>query len=90
MRDYNKEFIAEEFGEEALSKIEDYQKGSNANTILVYSDGNVFEILGGLLTNHSNSIDDVIRLLDIDMDAYVDAQGWDGWDYESLGLINVD
>lgn len=90
MRDYSKEFIADEFGEKALAKIEEYQKVSNSNTILVYSDGNVFEILGGLLTNHRNSIDDVISLLDIDMDAYSDAQGWEGWEYEALNLINVD
>lgn len=43
-------------------------------------------VLGEILTNHSMSIDDAIKLLDIDMDLYAQEQGWDDWDYECLSI----
>ena len=54
---------------------------------LIYTcDGEVF-VLGKVLTNHSMSVDEVLRLLGIDMDDFAAAHNWDGWDYECLDLI---
>ena len=33
-----------------------------------------------ILTNHSMSVDDVLELMQIDMDAFAAAQNWDDWD----------
>lgn len=54
---------------------------------LVYAEGNIRVELGKILTNKSISIDDALNILGIDMDAFADKQGWDGWNYESLKLI---
>ena len=50
--------------------------------ILKYAD----TVLGRILTNHALTIDEALDLLDIDMDKYAAEQGWEGWDYEQLGL----
>ncbi len=44
------------------------------------------ELICEVLTNHSMSVDDILDLMDIDMDAYARAHGWDGWDYEELRI----
>lgn len=90
MRDYAKEQILETYGAEALEKVEEYMKDSNASDLLVYAEYNVFEILGGILTNHSMSVDDALDLLDIDMDAFAEEQGWDDWNYEALDFVDVE
>lgn len=93
MRDYVKEQIIEQYGEESLRKIEDYLKWEATipvSKILVYADEISFDILGGILTNHSMSVDDALRQLSIDMDTYADEQCWDGWDYEALDLVDVE
>ncbi|HBI59773.1 MAG TPA: hypothetical protein DDY31_00940 [Lachnospiraceae bacterium] len=90
MREYAKEQVMEMYGEKALEKIEAYLKDDNAvNMLLVYAEGGVFEIIGGILTSHSMSTDDAISLLDIDMDAWSDGQGWDGWNQDALTLVDV-
>lgn len=53
---------------------------------LVYDELGVRIELGKILTNHSVSVDDALRILGIDMDAFAAAQGWDGWNYEALKL----
>lgn len=88
MREYAREYILEKYGEDALAKVE--QTEYNGNTLLVYADDAVFEIIGGILTNHSMSVDDAIDLLDIDMDAWAAERGWDGWDWEALELLYVE
>lgn len=52
--------------------------------VLKYAD----TVLGRILTNgnYGLTIDDALDLLDIDMNKYAAAQGWDGWDYEQLRL----
>lgn len=89
MRDYAKEQILETYGAEALEKIQEYMTDSNANDLLVYSEGEVFEILGGILSNQSYTIDYALDLLDVDMDKFAEHQGWDGWNYEALKLVDV-
>lgn len=42
--------------------------------------------MGGVMTNHSVSIWDVLNILNIDMDEYARAQGWDDWNPEELCL----
>lgn len=88
MREYAREYILEQYGVDALAKIE--QTEHNGNTLLVYADNNVFEIIGGILSNHSMSVEDALDLLGVDMDAWADEQGWDGWDYEALELLDVE
>lgn len=43
-------------------------------------------LLGEVLTNHSMSIEDMIYILDLDLDEWAQAQGWEDWDYEALRL----
>lgn len=88
MREYAREQIMENYGAEALVKIENTKH--EGNMMLVYADGSTFEIIGGILANHSMSVDDAIDLLGIDMDAWADGQGWEDWDYEALQLIDVE
>lgn len=88
MREYAREQVLEQYGADALKKIDQTQH--SGNMLLVYADDNVFEIIGGILTNHSMSVDDALDLLDIDMNAWADEQGWDGWDWESLELVDVE
>lgn len=91
MRAYAREQILENYGVEALKKVEEYMKDSNAVTdLLVYAEYDVFEIFGGILANHSLNVDDALYLLDVDMDAFAEEQGWDGWNYEALDLIDVE
>lgn len=90
MRDYAKEQILENYGADALEKVEEYMKDSHASDLLVYAEYDVFEILGGILTNQSMSVDDALDLLGVDMDAFAEEQGWDGWNYEALDLIDVE
>lgn len=89
MREYNKKEILENYGKEALEKVEQYMNNSNANMLLIYAECDNFEIIGGVTTNNSISIDDVIELLDINMEVYADEHHWDGWNYDALKLINI-
>lgn len=45
---------------------------------------NIF--LGEVFTNHSMSIEDMLKILDIDMNTYAVTHGWDDWEYESLRM----
>lgn len=55
---------------------------------LIYTteDGEVL-VLGRILTNHAISVEDALRLLQIDMDDFAAAHNWDGYDYEALDLL---
>ena len=88
MREYAREQVLENYGAEALKKIE--QTEYNGNMLLVYADDNVFEIIGGILSNHSMSVDDALELLDVDMDAWAEDKGWEGWEWEALALLDVE
>lgn len=88
MREYAREQIMEQYGAEALRKIEQAQH--SGNFLLVYADDYTFEIVGGNLTNHSISVDDALDLLGVDMDAWAAEQGFDGWDWEALHLVDVE
>ncbi len=88
MREYAREQILEDYGVEALEKIE--QTEYNGNMLLVYADDNAFEIIGGILTDHSMSIDDALDLLGVDMDVWAGDKGWEGWDWEALDLLDVE
>ena len=88
MREYAREQIMENYGTEALAKIENTEH--EGNMLLVYADGNTFEIIGGIITNHSMSVDDMLDLLGIDMDTWASDQGWEDWDYEALQLVDVE
>lgn len=92
MDDYNIEFILENYGEEALRKVEEYMLESNVNRLLIYAEPeyDTFEIIGGVLASHSMSIDYVLSLLDINMDSYAEEQHWDGWNYDALEIISVE
>lgn len=84
----NIEYIKEVYGEKVSEKISEYIKDAPyINTVLIYQDENVVEILGGIMTNHSMSVDDALKLLDIDMDKWSEEQGWDGWDWGALELV---
>ena len=91
MKDYAKEQILEFYGEEKLQQIEKYvvNNDSKANMILAYSEGDTFEILGGIMTNHSINVDYAMDLLDVNMDNFADEQGWESWNYEALCLIQI-
>ena len=56
------------------------------NWELFYKDETGEIVLGHCLTNHSISVDDALRIIGIDMDAYADTSGWDGWDWGCLDL----
>lgn len=88
MREYAREQILEQYGAAALAKIE--QTEYSGNMLLVYADDNTFEIIGDILTNHGMSTDGALDLLDVDMDVWADDQGWDGWDWEALQLVDVE
>ncbi len=88
MKEHVRERIMEQYGAEALEKIEN--ANLSGNMFLVYADDYVFEIIGGILTNHSMSVDDAIDFLGVDMDAWAEDQGFDGWDYGALCLVDVE
>lgn len=88
MREYAREQIMEQYGAEALKKIE--QSQHNGNMLLIYADNYSFEIINGILANHSMTVDDAINLLGVDMDAWAAKQGFDGWDQEALHLVDVE
>lgn len=81
------ENIYEKFGEEALRDIE--RSGYDGNMFLVYAEGGEFEILGGLFSNHSMTVDEALEVMGIDMDDLVEGLGWDGWDPDALHLVPV-
>lgn len=89
LSEFKREFILENYGEKAVETIENYMQDSKTNLLLVYKDENTFNILGGILTNHSMTIDEALKLLEIDMNTFVEEQGWEDWDYEALDLIGV-
>ena len=82
--------VQENLGHEALEEIDQYMAGRGSNVILVYADDYTFEVLGGVVTNQSLTIDSMIELIGIDMDEYAAWKGWDDWDYDSLIMINTD
>lgn len=82
-----RENILETYGEDALREIEN--TGYDGNVLLVYCEGGEFEILGGIFTNHSMTVDEALEILDIDMDDLVEGLGWDGWDVDALRLVDV-
>lgn len=51
---------------------------------LWYNDNGNKILVNEIITNHSMSIDDALE--NVDMDAFADEQGWDGWDYEALEM----
>ena len=85
-----REWVKENFGHEAVEEIDRYMAGRGSNVILVYADDYTFEVIGGLVTNRSLTIDSMIEQLGIDMDEFAAWKGWDGWDYDSLIMINTD
>lgn len=89
MNEYRRQQITELYGNESLEKVEEYIKDHNVTDLVVYADENVFEIVCGVFTNQSLTIDQVLDLNDIDMDDWADNQGWDGWDYDALQFVNV-
>ena len=82
--------VQENFGHEAVEEIDRYMAGRGSNVILVYADDYTFEVLGGVVTNQSLTIDSMIELIGIDMDEYAAWRGWDDWDYDSLIMLNTD
>lgn len=54
---------------------------------LIYEEGDIRFVVGMMLTNHSISIDEMITLLDVNMDEFANAHGWDSWDYGALRLV---
>lgn len=87
MREYAREQIMERYGAKALAKIEQTQHGGNM--LLVYADDYSFEIIGGILGGHMD-VDSAIDILGVDMDAWAAEQGFDGWDWEALHLVDVE
>lgn len=88
MREYVREQIKEQYGVEALKKIEQTQH--SGNMLLIYADDCAFEIVGGILANHGMDVDDALDLLGVDMDTWAAEQGFDGWDWEALRLVDVE
>lgn len=43
-------------------------------------------LLGEVLTNHSISIEDMVNILDLNLDEWAQAQGWNDYDYEALRI----
>lgn len=43
--------------------------------------------LGEILTNHSFTVDEALDFLDVDMEKVASDNGWDGWNFESLELV---
>lgn len=56
------------------------------NWELYYKDETGEYIIGNCTTNHSISVDDALRIAEIDMDKWADENGWDGWDWNCLDL----
>ena len=56
------------------------------NWELYYKDETGEYIIGNCTTNHSISVDDALRIADIDMDEWADEKSWDGWDWGCLNL----
>lgn len=54
--------------------------------LLYYIDPNISVCLGEILTNHSLSVDDILKLLDINMAMWAQKQGYDNWEYDALYL----
>lgn len=44
------------------------------------------EVLGEILTNQSLSVEDVLDILEINMEEYMQQQGWDDYDPNALEL----
>lgn len=42
--------------------------------------------LGYILTDRGMSVEEMMDMLEIDMDAFAEKRGWDDWDY---GLLSV-
>ena len=85
-----RQWVKENYGHEAVEEIDRYMAGRGSNVILVYADDYTFEVLGGIVTNQSLTIDSMIELIGIDIDEYAAWNRWDDWDYESLIMINTD
>jgi hypothetical protein len=56
------------------------------NWEIVYKDQTGEYVVGHCVTNHSISVDEALDIAGIDMDAYAEQNGWDGWDWGCLEL----
>lgn len=56
-------------------------------TVLYYRENGISLKLGEMLTNQSLTIDEAMEFMDIDMDKVVSDNGWDGWNFEALELV---
>lgn len=56
------------------------------NWSIIYKDDTGERVLGKCYTNHSISVDDALRIADIDMDKYAEDNGWDDWDWDCLEI----
>ena len=72
--------------EKCLAHLGEEENAKDDRITLVYEEFGVRIEFGKILTNHSMSVDDALRILGIDMDAFATARGWDGWNYEALKL----
>lgn len=93
MRRYAEEQIIDNYGQEAFEKITVFLNDEvtyPVNRILVYAEDDTFEVLGGVLTNHGMTVSEAVNLLGVDMDAYAEDEGWDGWDPEALDIVDVE
>lgn len=77
------EYILETYGEAAWRQIAEMP----GNTVLVYADENSCIPIRGIFTDHGMTVDDFLDFMEIDMDAWAEEQGLDGWDWFALQLV---
>lgn len=53
--------------------------------VYVHSETDV-EVIAEIVTNRSISVEDALELSGVDMNAYAEEQGWEGYDYNALQL----
>lgn len=83
-----KEAYGEKIRQQAAELLAACRKGGNCGDILLYVDENTVAYIGSVLTNHSATIDEMLDIIGVDMDAFADAMCWDGWNFENIYVFD--
>ena len=59
---------------------------NNKYEIIYIHDENNVEVIGEFSGNVALTVDQALELCNIDMEEYAEAQGWDGYDWNSLQI----
>lgn len=58
---------------------------NNYEIIYIHDEDNI-EVIGEFSGNIALTVDQALELCDIDMEEYAEAQGWDGYDWNSIAV----